>query len=62
LDKPESSGMIDALRRLENVPGIGIVRLDQQDIVRHRLVQDIVTAYGGINAKPRRLPDRVTRE
>jgi len=45
LDRPENSGICDALRRLRGVPGIGIVRLDRQDIVRHRLVQDIVNAY-----------------
>lgn len=53
LDRPESSGMTDALRRLNGVPGIGIVRLEQQDIVRHRLVQNIVTAYGNGNGKSR---------
>jgi len=45
LDDPESSGMSDALRRLRNIPGIAIIRLEKQDIVRHRLVQDIVNAY-----------------
>ena len=46
LERPEDSGMSDALRRLEGVEGIALLRLEQQDIVRHRLVQDIVTAYG----------------
>ncbi|GMU22618.1 MAG: phosphate starvation protein PhoH [Phycisphaerae bacterium] len=46
LERPETSGITDALRRLKNIPGIGIIRLEQQDIVRHRLVQNIVTAYG----------------
>lgn len=50
LEHPETSGMSDALRRLQGIAGIGIVRLEQQDIVRHRLVQDIVTAYG--NSRP----------
>jgi phosphate starvation-inducible PhoH-like protein len=54
LERPESSGMIDALRRLESVPGIGLIRLNQQDIVRHRLVQDIVTAYSDGHAKTHR--------
>lgn len=53
LDRPETSGMTDALRRLAGVDGIGIIRLTQQDIVRHRLVQDIVTAYANGNSKPR---------
>ncbi len=45
LDHPESSGLTDALRRLGGLDGIGFVRLDKLDIVRHRLVQDIVNAY-----------------
>jgi phosphate starvation-inducible protein PhoH and related proteins len=62
LDRPESSGMIDALRRLKDIPGIGMIRLVQQDIVRHRLVQDIVTAYGNGQQKGRTLPDAGSRE
>jgi phosphate starvation-inducible protein PhoH and related proteins len=41
----QPSGLVDAVRRLRNVPGISIMRLDQRDIVRHRLVQEIVTRY-----------------
>jgi phosphate starvation-inducible PhoH-like protein len=51
LERPESSGMTDALRRLKGISGIGIIRLEQQDIVRHRLVQNIVTAYGNSQGK-----------
>ena len=39
------SGLSDALTRLKNIKGFCEVRLDQADIVRHRLVQDIVRAY-----------------
>lgn len=45
LEKPETSGMIDALQRLDGVPGISIIRLQKEDIVRHKLVQQIVLAY-----------------
>lgn len=40
-----TSGLKDAMRRLKSVRGIGFVRLDQSDIVRHHLVQKIVEAY-----------------
>jgi len=40
------SGLVDAARRLRRVPGIAVVRLQDVDIVRHRLVQAIVNAYG----------------
>jgi len=41
----QKSGMIEAMEILQRVNGIGVVELSQQDIVRHRLVQDIVEAY-----------------
>jgi phosphate starvation-inducible PhoH-like protein len=39
------SGLIDALRRLRGIEGLTQVSLTNADIVRHRLVQDIVRAY-----------------
>jgi phosphate starvation-inducible PhoH-like protein len=45
LERPEASGMIDALRRLRKIKGIAIIRLNRQDIVRHILVQEVVNAY-----------------
>jgi len=39
------SGLNDALMRLKHLEGVGIVHLTKADIVRHRLVQDIVQAY-----------------
>ena len=47
IDLPHStrSGLIEALRILDNVPGIGFVHLDKKDIVRHKLVTRIVEAY-----------------
>ncbi len=45
LPRPSASGLTDAIRRLQNIRGIGVVQLNQSDIVRHRLVQEIVQAY-----------------
>ena len=39
------SGMSDAMTRLRNIDGVQTIRLGKPDIVRHRLVQDIVNAY-----------------
>jgi phosphate starvation-inducible protein PhoH and related proteins len=39
------SGMRDAWHRLHGIPGINFVTLGQADIVRHRLVQQIVNRY-----------------
>jgi phosphate starvation-inducible PhoH-like protein len=41
----QKSGMVEAIEILGRTPGIGVVELGQQDIVRHRLVQNIVEAY-----------------
>ncbi len=47
VDLPEGvpSGLIDAKGRLVGIQGLAFVHLDRQDIVRHRLVQNIVQAY-----------------
>jgi phosphate starvation-inducible PhoH-like protein len=47
VDLPHSkrSGLVDVQDRLSGIPGIGFVRLNQADIVRHRLVKEIVNAY-----------------
>ena len=39
------SGLNDALVRLKRLEGVGMVHLTKADIVRHRLVQEIVQAY-----------------
>ena len=45
LPDDQKSGLIDALHRLKGIKGVGFVRLTEADIVRHRLVQNIVKAY-----------------
>ena len=45
LDTGQKSGMVDAIALLRRIKGIGFVELTQKDIVRHRLVQNIVRAY-----------------
>jgi phosphate starvation-inducible PhoH-like protein len=47
VDLPQAtvSGLADAVERLREVPGVGVVWLDRSDIVRHPLVQAIVNAY-----------------
>jgi len=41
----EKSGLIDVQERLKSVSGVDFVYLTRKDIVRHRLVRDIVDAY-----------------
>jgi len=45
LEDPRASGVTDALRRLKGLQGIATIRLYERDIVRHPLVQNVVTAY-----------------
>ena len=45
LPREKVSGLKDAIRVLENVQDIAICRLTAQDVVRHALVQKIITAY-----------------
>jgi phosphate starvation-inducible PhoH-like protein len=41
----QRNGLTDALERLTKIEGIAAVRLNEHDIVRHSLVQQIVRAY-----------------
>lgn len=45
LPRHVSSGLRDAELRLKHIEGIGFVYLKNEDIVRHALVQEIVSAY-----------------
>ena len=45
LPREQRSGLKEALNILEGVEGIGVVKLGQKDIVRHKLVTRIVNAY-----------------
>jgi phosphate starvation-inducible PhoH-like protein len=52
LPRETRSGLIDAVHRLRDIKQIAVVYLDESDIVRHPLVQQIVRAYE--EAKPRK--------
>jgi phosphate starvation-inducible PhoH-like protein len=45
LPSKQSSGLKEAVRILNQVKGIGFVELSARDVVRHRLVRDIIDAY-----------------
>lgn len=45
LPRATASGLVQALRILDGVKGVGRVEFDKHDIVRHQLVQRIVEAY-----------------
>ncbi len=45
LPRTQDSGLVQAIRLLKKIDGISIVELDESDIVRHRLVKEIVKAF-----------------
>jgi phosphate starvation-inducible PhoH-like protein len=45
LPKNQPSGLIQAIKLLNNVKGIDFIYLDTSDVIRHRLVKDIIIAY-----------------
>ncbi len=45
LPNPRASGLVEALKVVRDIEGIGIVHFDDKDVVRHTLVQQIVRAY-----------------
>jgi len=50
LPSKQKSGLVESVRILKDVKGIGQVELNERDVVRHRLVRDIIEAYGKDNA------------
>ena len=45
LPSRQKSGLVEAMRILKNIKGISFVELDAADVVRHKLVKDIILAY-----------------
>ena len=45
LPRKQPSGLVEALNLLKNIDGVGIVKLDENDVIRHQLVKKIITAY-----------------
>ena len=51
LPNPKKSGLVEALRVLKSVKDISINHFTEKDVVRHKLVQDIVKAYESYNSE-----------
>ena len=48
------SGLKDCMKILRNIEGIGQCTFDEKDVVRHRLVQDIIKAYAKFDSNQKR--------
>lgn len=55
LPKNQQSGLFKATRILKNIDGIAHIELDEEDVVRHKLVKSIIKAYN-------REDERLTKE
>ncbi|MGY8919277.1 MAG: PhoH family protein [Flavobacteriales bacterium] len=48
LPRRVTSGLKEALLILKDVKGVGMILLDDRDVIRHRLVKDVIEAYKNI--------------
>lgn len=57
IDLPEKrkSGLIEAMKVLRNVDDIATIRFSDKDVVRHKIVQDIIKAYEAYYKEGRKL-------
>jgi len=62
LPHTQQSGLVHAMRVLRHIRGISTVEFNKKDIVRHRLVQQIVEAYEGEEQENRKTGTRITGE
>lgn len=54
LPQKENSGLIKVAKILKNIDGIEFIYLTDQDVVRHRLVQEIIRAYNREDSQNRK--------
>lgn len=54
LPSNQRSGLKEATRILGNVKGIGIIELNERDVVRHKLVREIIEAYDKDQPTPKK--------
>jgi phosphate starvation-inducible PhoH-like protein len=54
LPAEKTSGLVDAVRILEDVEGISVMRFSEEDVVRHPLVLSVIRAYDRDDRRPDR--------
>jgi phosphate starvation-inducible PhoH-like protein len=62
LPKNQRSGLEKAARILRNIDGIAHIELDEEDVVRHRLVKAIIKAYDRDHKENEQHPDQHPRQ
>ena len=51
LPKNKKSGLVEASKILKGIDGVEFVRFDKGDVVRHKLVKDIIEAYNNYDSR-----------
>jgi len=54
LPRAQNSGLVYALEALDKVEGVGIVRMGQADVLRHKLVKKIIMAFEKVDQKSKK--------
>jgi len=62
LPRNQRSGLEKASRILRNIDGIGYIELDEEDVVRHRLVKAILKAYTAEGQREMQLEEEQKKE
>ena len=62
LPKHQTSGLLPATKLLSNIEGIDVIFLDKSDVVRHRIVAVIISAYEAYDNKNADFPLKEKRE
>ncbi len=57
LPRNQQSGLEHSLRILNEIKGIGIIQLDRGDVIRHRLVRNIIEAYDKANDRDKAIAE-----
>jgi len=58
LPRKYESGLLQAMRILSGIEGISIIKFDERDIVRNKLVKKIVRAYEDEESEPDKINDK----
>ena len=62
LPRHQQSGLIQATQILSSIQGISVVELNNSDVVRHKLVTQIIQAYESSAAKTETQPEKAQLE
>jgi phosphate starvation-inducible PhoH-like protein len=54
LPRSQRSGLAYAMNALENVEGVGIIRMGEADVIRHQLVKRIIAAFDVAEAQDKK--------